>query len=94
MFTFQKLSLKFFFTFLIHLLHRFNSIGNFLKFLFTLFNFILNKDSKLMCLKARFKILLYQTRMTTFIKTEFKISDLESPSNFQVKEEKIIQIGS
>ena len=32
--------------------------------------------------------------MTTFIKTKFKISDLESPSNFQVKEEeKIIQIG-
>ena len=26
--------------------------------------------------------------MTTFIKTKFKISDLESPSNFQVKEEK------
>ena len=25
--------------------------------------------------------------MTTFIKTKFKISDLESPSNFQVKEE-------
>ncbi len=47
--------------------------------------------------------------MTTFIKTKFKISDyqtnielilqpilqtdLESPSNFQVKEKKIIQIG-
>ena len=31
--------------------------------------------------------------MTTFIKTKFKISDLESPSNFQVKEEKKIQIG-
>ena len=31
-------------------------------------------------------------RMTIFIKTKFKISDLESPSNFQVKE-KIIQIG-
>ena len=26
--------------------------------------------------------------MTTFIKTKFKISDLESPSNFQVKERK------
>ncbi len=45
--------------------------------------------------------------MTTFIKTKFKIgllwsvesfeestiSDLESPSNFQVKEEKNIEIG-
>ncbi len=27
-----------------------------------------------------------KTRMTTFIKTNFKISNLESPSNFQVKE--------
>ena len=48
-----------------------------------------------------------ETRMTTFIKTKFKIglmwsresfeestiSDLESPSNFQVKEKKFIQIG-
>ncbi len=31
--------------------------------------------------------------MTTFIKTKFKISDLESTSNFQVKEEKNIQLG-
>ncbi len=31
--------------------------------------------------------------MTTFIKTKFKISDLESPSNFRVKEKNIIQIG-
>ena len=29
--------------------------------------------------------------MTTFIKTKFKISDLESPSNFQVKEKKIFK---
>ena len=28
--------------------------------------------------------------MTTFIKTKFNISDLESPSNFQVKEEEKI----
>ena len=28
--------------------------------------------------------------MTTFIKTKFKISDLESPSNFQVKEKKYL----
>ncbi len=47
-----------------------------------------------------------KTRMTTFINKKFKnfwgpvshfrestISDLESPSNFQVKEKKIIQIG-
>ena len=31
---------------------------------------------------------IIKTRMTTFIKTKVKISDLESPSNFQVKEEK------
>ena len=34
-----------------------------------------------------------KTRMTTFIKTKFKIFDLESPSNLQVKEKKIIKIG-
>ena len=34
-----------------------------------------------------------ETRMTTFIKTKFKISDLESQSNFQVKENKNIVIG-
>ena len=31
--------------------------------------------------------------MTTIIKTKFKISNLESPSNFQVKEKQFIQIG-
>ena len=29
--------------------------------------------------------------MTTFIKTKFKILDLESPSNFQVKEKKLFK---
>ncbi len=29
--------------------------------------------------------------MTTFIKMRFKISDLESPSNFQVKEKKLFK---
>ena len=32
---------------------------------------------------------VYETKMTTFIKTKFKISNLESTSNFQVNEKKI-----
>ncbi len=43
--------------------------------------------------KNNFNPVCNKTRMTTFIKTKFKISDLESPSNFQVKEKIIIQIG-
>ena len=36
-------------------------------------------------------VIVGKTRMTTFIKTKFKISDLESPSNFQVKEKKLFK---